>query len=265
MQPLMSFDRAVDYYDQTRGFPPGVAEQVARAAAGLLGPNATIMEVGIGTGRIARPLAALGYKIYGLDISIQMMQRLRATLPAGVPEPRLVLGNAAQIPWMPGSFDATLAVHVFHLIPHWQDTLEEIIRVLKPGGILLHGTDWHPPEAPSARLRNHWNEILHSHEVPSPDRARPEKIRAALTASGAKMTEVIAARWEESFDISKHLDQLAQGMYSSTWRVPPEQLPEYMEELRSWARQEFGGLGQVYTCPHSFIWQKFSWNSSRLT
>ncbi len=265
MQPLISFDRAVDYYDQTRGFPPGVAEQVAGVAAGLLAPNSAVMEIGIGTGRIAKPLAAMGYKIFGLDISIRMMQHLRATLPAGIPEPRLVLGNAAQTPWMEGSFEAVLAVHIFHLIPDWQAALEEISRVLKPGGILLHGIDWHPPEAPSARLRNRWNEILNSHQVASPDRAKPEKIRAALTASGAKMAEAIAASWEETIDISKHLDQLAHGIYSSTWRVPAERLPEYLEELRSWARQEFGGLEQVFTCPHSFIWQKFSWDPARPT
>ncbi len=72
MQPLISFDRAVDYYDQTRGFPPGVAEQVAGTAAGMLAPNSAVIEVGIGTGRIAKPLAAMGYKIFGLDISIRI-------------------------------------------------------------------------------------------------------------------------------------------------------------------------------------------------
>jgi hypothetical protein len=79
------------------------------------------------------------------------------------------------------------------------------------------------------------------------------------------MTEAIAARWEESFKINQYIDRLAQGMYSSVWHVPPERLPEYLDELRTWARHEFGNLEQEFICPHTFTWQKFSWKGPART
>jgi ubiquinone/menaquinone biosynthesis C-methylase UbiE len=262
MQPLISFDRAVDYYDQTRGFPPGIAGQVVRAAAAFLNPGDRLLEIGIGTGRIAKPLAELGYTLFGLDVSMRMMQRLRETLPAGAPRPHLILADAARLPWMAGSFDAVLAVHVFHLIPLWQEALREISRVLKPGGLLLHGTDWRPPDSPSQRLRTRWNEILQAHGYGDQNRPRLKKIRGYLEAAGAEMTEVAAAAWEESFNINQHLDRLAQAMYSSVWHVPSDQLPAYVEELRAWARQEYGDLERDYASPHTFSWQVFTWKGS---
>lgn len=259
MQPLISFDRAVDYYDQTRGFPPGIAGKVARAAADYLKSTPRLLEIGIGTGRIAKPLAELGYHLFGLDVSMRMMQRLQETLPAGAPQPRLVLADAARLPWMAGSFDAILAVHVFHLIPLWQDALREISRVLKPGGLLLHGADWRPPDSPSQRVRTRWNEILQAHGYADRNRPTTETIRRFLEAAGADMTESVAATWEESFNIGQHLDRLAQAMYSSVWHVPADQLPGYVEELRDWARQEYGDLERDYASPHTFSWQVFTW------
>ena len=56
-----SFDRVADVYDSTRRIPPDGEEQIARGLKALItegGPAPTILEVGIGTGRIAGSNAA---------------------------------------------------------------------------------------------------------------------------------------------------------------------------------------------------------------
>src|SRR3954463_14615308 len=66
-------------YDQSVAelFDPAVVEPAVEFLAGLGGGGAPL-ELGIGTGRIALPLAARGVRIHGIDLSDAMVARLRA-------------------------------------------------------------------------------------------------------------------------------------------------------------------------------------------
>ncbi len=63
MTSTISFDRVSDIYDATRGLPTGVSEQVTDAILNIVSPTAEtkFFETGIGTGRIAVPIAKRGY------------------------------------------------------------------------------------------------------------------------------------------------------------------------------------------------------------
>ena len=76
----INFDRAAQYYDDTRGFPPGVDQDVAKtiARAGQLTTASRELEFGVRTGRIALPLANYVASVHGLDLARPMMLRLRA-------------------------------------------------------------------------------------------------------------------------------------------------------------------------------------------
>ena len=51
MNSSVAFDRAAEYYDQTRGYPPGEEKGVAAiiAQAGNLKADSRVLEIGIGT------------------------------------------------------------------------------------------------------------------------------------------------------------------------------------------------------------------------
>jgi SAM-dependent methyltransferase len=69
---------AATYDDSSDGmFDPGFADTVAEALAGLAG-GGRALELGIGTGRIALPLARRGVEVHGIDLSRAMVARLRA-------------------------------------------------------------------------------------------------------------------------------------------------------------------------------------------
>ncbi|MBZ0283038.1 MAG: class I SAM-dependent methyltransferase [Anaerolineae bacterium] len=134
----VAFDRAVEYYDETRGFPPGEEQRVAALIQQVGGLTATsrVLEIGIGTGRIALPVAPHIQAYFGVDISRPMMLKLQSKLNG---EPIYITqGDATRLPFPDDTFDAAVAVHVFHLIPGWQDVLRELQRVLKPDGVLIH-------------------------------------------------------------------------------------------------------------------------------
>ncbi len=66
-------------YDESgdRMFDPAVVEPTIDFLAGLAG-DGRALELGIGTGRIALPLAARGVAVHGIDLSTAMVARLRA-------------------------------------------------------------------------------------------------------------------------------------------------------------------------------------------
>ena len=74
----IAFDRAADYYDETRGYPEGIARRVAGeiAIAGELSGDEQLLEIGVGTGRMALPLSRHVGRIVGVDLATPMLQRL---------------------------------------------------------------------------------------------------------------------------------------------------------------------------------------------
>lgn len=100
-----------------------------------------VLEIGFGTGRLARKLAkaARDGLIGGVDPSELMLQtaekRTQKFRKKGRVE--LKLGNASALPWPDETFDKAAALHSFQF---WSDPthdLAEVRRVLKPGGLLL--------------------------------------------------------------------------------------------------------------------------------
>jgi ubiquinone/menaquinone biosynthesis C-methylase UbiE len=117
------FDGIAEIYDSTR-------EAATRAELKVLSTELMkcrrILDVGIGTGRFAKPLLDLGFEIVGIDISIKMMLKARKK---GIQN--LLLADAHRMPFRDRSFDASIIVHVFQLIPDWRNVTSEMGRVTK--------------------------------------------------------------------------------------------------------------------------------------
>ena len=132
----MSFDRAADYYDATRRLPGGVAGDVADVLSSELAGKELCLEIGVGTGRVALPLAERGINMIGIDLAPAMLARLVANA-GGRPPFSLVTADGTALPLAGGSVDAVVGCHVLHLIPDWQTALDEADRILRPGGLLV--------------------------------------------------------------------------------------------------------------------------------
>ena len=139
---LKSFDRVADVYDATRAMPDDVAASVADAIAAILrqaGETPRVIEVGIGTGRMAVPLAERGVRMTGIDIAPAMLARLLAKRrDIGV-----MLAEASRPPLRSGAFDASLFVHILHLVPDAEATVRATLTLVRNGGIAIAGGDDH--------------------------------------------------------------------------------------------------------------------------
>jgi ubiquinone/menaquinone biosynthesis C-methylase UbiE len=162
LEHSVAFDRAADYYDATRGYPPGVDTEVAAfiAQSAALSGTERALEIGVGTGRIAVPLAPHAGAYYGVDLAIPMMQKLREKdLDKRV---KVTQGDIQQLPFAPHSFDLAVAVHILHLIPDPAKAVNELSRVLKPGGFVLHCGD-ERDESVLSPLRDAWEAVIERH------------------------------------------------------------------------------------------------------
>lgn len=69
-------ERIADVYDEI-ATPRSSAEQVVEFLASVAGKR-RVLELGVGTGRVAIPLAARGFKVFGIEVSPKMAEKMRA-------------------------------------------------------------------------------------------------------------------------------------------------------------------------------------------
>jgi len=236
--PSIAFDRAAEYYDATRGFPPGVEERVADlfVRAGNLGTRSRVIELGIGTGRIAVPLAARVARYTGMDLSGPMLAKLvakRGTLPVD-----LVRADATRPPVADGCFDALIAVHVFHLIPGFREVLSRMARTLRAGGLLLHGGDDHSRGPESVRWRR---EIAGRYGVENVGVPRAE-IETFPEREGWRPAGVHRLDFSRALRPRAMLDLVAGRSWSMTWRMSDADLAGAVDALRADLLQAYGDL-----------------------
>lgn len=117
------FDEIADFYDETR---KEITPNEINAMVSAMDSCRTVLDVGVGTGRIAKPLQDKGFMVTGIDLSVKMMEKARLK---GVNN--LVIGNATNLPFLDKSFDALVSVHVFHLLDQRERMMREAARVTK--------------------------------------------------------------------------------------------------------------------------------------
>ncbi|MGE3164468.1 MAG: class I SAM-dependent methyltransferase [Planctomycetota bacterium] len=116
-------------------------ELAGREVARHLTQPSRVLEVGCACGQISREIAALGHTVTGIDLSHEAIAIGERILPEfGLPI-TLQQGDALNLPFAADSFDAVVSWDVIEHIPEQPRFLAEILRVLRPGGLLLVETD----------------------------------------------------------------------------------------------------------------------------
>ena len=110
---------------------------------GLFKPHFKILDAGCGEGRNLVYFVRNGYQVYGIDKnedSIQMLKHLINTNNKEYLRGRFIVGNVSEMPYKSHEFDAIISSAVLHFAEnkdHFLEMLREMVRVLKPGGILF--------------------------------------------------------------------------------------------------------------------------------
>lgn len=220
MRRTISFDRAVDIYDATRSLLPKVMVEVVKGLSAALERRDChrILDVGVGTGRFASPLQDFGFRVTGVDVSVEMLKRAQSKSVGS-----LAQGDARRLPFKDKAFDAVLMNHVLHLIGEWREALKDIRRVAR--NALFSVTAVFP-------------------EIDSPQKAYEERLletgwpaihpgvheRDLVNVIPPLESAFIVANTEEKA-ADDLLDRLEKRSYSFMWEVPEEVHKEIMAGL----------------------------------
>lgn len=240
----LSFDGAADIYDATRALPPAIAaKQTDALLAELRAVRASrLLEVGIGTGRISRPVMARGARVCGVDIAPRMLARLRQQLGPEHAMPDLVLGDATVLPLRDASFRAILLVHVLHLVSDWRTALAETRRVLTPRGVVLHDRTRYDDDNPWHSTFRKREDLLRSMGYEARRRPTVEEIEGELTSLGASLRTVTYAEDDETEVASEVLKRAHNRVDSWTWEIPEEIYREFLPRYEAYLREDLGSL-----------------------
>ncbi len=99
-------------YDERRGLSTETMATVVGQLVQELSGRGQVLEIGVGTGRLAFPLARCGIPVIGLDPSAPMLARLVAKQRGSRGPVMVVRGEVAALPFREGIFGAAICCHV---------------------------------------------------------------------------------------------------------------------------------------------------------
>jgi SAM-dependent methyltransferase len=128
--------------------------------------EASWLDVACGPGLIARALAPRVGRVHGVDLTPAMLEKAAAEAEmAGLANLSFARGDAAALEEEDGSYDGAITRFSFHHIPAPQRVMDEMARVVRPGGWVVvgdhltdgdgHAAAWHQ-EIERLRDPTHW-------------------------------------------------------------------------------------------------------------
>jgi len=127
------FATIADRYDFiTTALSYGQDRRWKRRVIALAAPTrrSRVLDLATGTGDIAFASAARGARVVGLDVTLRMIELAREKGTA----PKFLVGDMLALPFPPASFDIVTTGYGLRNVPNLIVAIDEIARVLAPGG-----------------------------------------------------------------------------------------------------------------------------------
>ncbi|HSL66728.1 MAG TPA: methyltransferase domain-containing protein [Actinomycetota bacterium] len=221
------FDRAAEFYDRTRALLPEAERATVELLRAELAGRGRCLEVGVGTGLISG---------------------------GATPFP-LVQADAIRMPFRDDAFGGAVVRWVLHLVPEWQRFVEELVRVVGPGGTGLVNL---------GGFKDTWGIVDRFLELAGGvpfavglDPRDPAALDRAFERHGARARLLPAIATHDDTTVGQLLDEMDAGMHSWTWRVPDDIRRRVVPELRSWAEGRFGSLERPVEPDLRILWRAY--------
>ena len=159
---------AADYAHYRQGFPVEFFHRLHRLGVGLTGQR--LLDIGTGTGLLARDFARRGCRVTGIDPSPALLAMAEQANAAEVIKPHYRAGRAEATGQPDGGFDIVSAGTCWHQIDRIAAAREARRVLTGQGKLLIAHLDWHPAPGTvsAATLR-----LLDRHTMGIPAPVRP--------------------------------------------------------------------------------------------
>jgi MPBQ/MSBQ methyltransferase len=177
-----------------------------------LSQSLKLLDVGCGVGGSSRILAQdYGFEVTGVTISPQQVKRAQELTPEGV-NAQFLVDDAMKLSFSDASFDVVWSVEAGPHMPDKAIFAKELMRVLKPGGVLVVA-DWNQRDERQKPL-NFWEKPVMRQLLDQwshPEFSSIEGFAELLEATGLVKEEVVTADWSWE-TLPSWLDSIWQGV-----------------------------------------------------
>jgi ubiquinone/menaquinone biosynthesis C-methylase UbiE len=252
-----SFDRIADLYEQSRFVPPEILRQAAQLVKqdSPTAFSSYFLDIGTGTGRFARHLAAEGASVVGIDISSAML-KIAGSANSSL---SLLKADARKMPFHSEAFSGGMVVHLLHLISDWKQVVREIRRVLLPSAPLYFASESgrHFP------CRDLYFQIASQkgHTRPNIGAQTVREILDYFEETGASVRQIDngGLTWEAKIEVEELVNMLERNPFSHLWHISEAEHREIIQELRKCIRQRYTALDRTESAPASLGLWRITW------
>lgn len=255
------YDKIAEIYDRTRWLTEAVAEEVADFIVDLTSATAetSFLEPGVGTGLNVLPLVKRGFSVTGIDISAEMLDRFARKFSRIPDNLKLIQADASKLPFAENSFDVILTVHMIHAVADWREFLDEIDRVLKPGGFYLN-CQWITPPA-RKEFEGYFRSILAQYEGYRQESTSLERsiekidVEGYYRNKGYAYNYFLVKEWTVSNTVKELLGFFQARAYGLCWLESDEIFKQAIEEFEKFCLDRYSSLDLILSSTAKFeVW-----------
>lgn len=132
--------RILDRFGYPGAYAALLGKAVGEDALEAAGPAPRVLDCGVGTGALSIALARVfagRVELDAIDISPGMLERAAANFRTASVAAALRRGDVRELPFADNVFDIVMTAHVLEHFADPRPALNEMVRVLKPGGLLV--------------------------------------------------------------------------------------------------------------------------------
>lgn len=239
----LKFDALASEFDNQRGLPQHAIGAWMELIDGLaMKPSMEIVEPGIGTGRIALPIAMLGHQVTGADISMSMLDACAESADEFALGDCVTLleADATNMPLADQSFDIGIVSQLLYLVDDWAAVLDELARLVVLGGYVIHLAEPTTESTALQRWSAGWREIIeatgyaHTDVSPTDNDVRAEFLRRWPDSEIRELTS-----WSFGQSVAAAMTDYANRLRPLYESVSDRDWADATERFLTWAAQEF--------------------------
>ena len=242
-------DATIAAHDLQRQLSPAAEGALIEGLRARLEGRGRCLDAGVGTGAVARPLARTGIPMVGVDVSRPMLDALVTKSGGRAPFP-LVRADLVRLPFGNRAFGGAVAANVFHLIADWREAVAELVRVVRPDGLLLVNLGGSDRSELGVALRTRFRDYLGGEHVPEAETAglrTPADFEACLDRYGVASLAPLEVRDRQTRTLEQMIARLEHNVFAWGSRVDVAALSAAAAATRTWAERHLGPLD----APHS--------------